>query len=110
MDRFCVWCGTELNPAYNGLFCCDAHKEKQRLHRRKLDGEPIVTCPKPFKVAYSGRGMALRKAVEYGQRPYLCECGVHHLTSKALHAGRSDDFAAALSNLSEEISPIRVSA
>lgn len=98
-----MWCGTELAPWYEGLFCCAAHREKQRLHRRKIEAQTLQPCPKPFKVAYAQRGLALRKAVEYNQRPYLCVCGTYHLTSKRVASAQSGVYASALAALSEEM-------
>jgi hypothetical protein len=98
MDRFCAWCGTELAPWYSGLYCSDAHRDKQRLHRRKLDGQPIKICPKPYKKAFTHRGFALRKAVTYQQYPYLCACSAWHLTSRPNHL-----FDTALRVLIEEM-------
>jgi hypothetical protein len=107
MDRCCLWCGTELNPLYSGLYCCSAHREKQRLHRRKVEGRGLKRCPKPFKIPYGFRGFALRKAVEYDQRPYLCVCGTFHLTSQR---DPGEGLGDALRDLQAEMSTFQVSA
>jgi len=109
MDRCCLWCGTELNPLYDGLYCCAAHREKQRLHRRKIEGQGLKTCPKPFKIPYPVRGEALRAAVQFQQWPYPCPCGVWHLSSQPQRVDQYKTWEA-LRELQAEMSTFQVSA
>lgn len=104
--RCCRWCGTELSPYFDGLYCSDAHRKRQGEYRRKMSMKPVEVCPTPFKVAYPYRGEALRAAVVHQQCPYLCQCSVFHLTSQLQETPYDD----ALRALIEEMSPVLIGA
>lgn len=72
----CRWCGCVLTVA-GALYCSREHKAEVR--RQRL--EAVRRCPHPEKRVIAHRGTALLWALRAGAEPYLCCCGLYHLTS-----------------------------
>lgn len=93
--HYCHWCGAHIDigltedTTSSPKYCNRTHQTKnyrvRNAHRaRKLREarETDFRCPHPNKKHFKTRGQAILEGRILKLRPYLCNCGLYHLTSR----------------------------